>query len=209
MTGPEYSIRPPRPVDEAEFVELRRESHEFLYPWEPRLSDGTIPSPESCFERLLETSRTEMGRRFVICMHEPLDARSLSLPAASAHAAPVRERIVGQVSLNQIIRGPLQQCFLGYWVAQRYNGRGAATAGIRIALAVAFGPLRLHRVEANIQPQNAPSIAVVRKIGFRREGFSPRYVQINGVWADHERWAMLAEEFTPTAREKSLAAQAC
>lgn len=102
---------------------------------------------------------------------------------------------MGQVSLNEIIRGPLQQAFMGYWVGEAFAGRGYMTAGLGLALDEAFGPLGLHRVEANIQPGNASSIALARRVGFRREGYSPKYLAIQGEWADHERWAILAEEW--------------
>jgi ribosomal-protein-alanine N-acetyltransferase len=69
--------------------------------------------------------------------------------------------------------------------------------GIRLTLRHAFGPLKLHRLEANIQPDNAPSLALVKGAGFRLEGYSPRYLKIGGRWRDHERWAILAEDLHP------------
>ena len=75
--------------------------------------------------------------------------------------------------------------------------------GIRLMLRHAFGPLGLHRLEANIQPENAPSLALVAGAGFRLEGLSPRYLKIAGRWRDHERWAILAEEFHPGAGRRT------
>jgi ribosomal-protein-alanine N-acetyltransferase len=69
------------------------------------------------------------------------------------------------------------------------------TEAVRLTVAYAFRELALHRVEANIQPDNHSSVALVRRVGFRKEGFSPRYLQVGGTWRDHERWALLADEF--------------
>ncbi len=102
---------------------------------------------------------------------------------------------MGQASLSEIIRGPLQQAFLGYWIGRPFVRQGYMGEALPLVLRVAFGELKLHRVEANIQPGNAASIALARRVGFRMEGYSPRYLQIRGAWADHERWAMLSEEF--------------
>jgi len=76
-----------------------------------------------------------------------------------------------------------------------FAGQGYMTEGMRLALAQAFGPLKLHRLEANIQPANTDSIALVKRLGFKREGYSPRYLKIGGRWQDHERWAVLREDW--------------
>ena len=102
--------------------------------------------------------------------------------------------MVGVVNLNEIVRGALQSAYLGYWGLAGGTGGGAMTEAVRLVVAEAFGPLGLHRVEANIQPGNEPSRALVRRLGFRLEGFSPRYLRIGGEWRDHERWALLADD---------------
>jgi ribosomal-protein-alanine N-acetyltransferase len=84
---------------------------------------------------------------------------------------------------------------LGYALAEKLGGQGWMTEAVRLVLGVAFGPLRLHRVQANAMPRNAGSLRVLEKNGFRREGFSPRYLCINGVWEDHVCCAITAEEF--------------
>ena len=101
--------------------------------------------------------------------------------------------IVGAINLSEIVRGNLRSAYLGYHVFAAHAGQGYMTEALRLALRHAFGALRLHRVEANIQPGNVPSLALVRRAGFRREGFSPRYLRIGGRWRDHERWALLRE----------------
>ena len=101
--------------------------------------------------------------------------------------------IVGMVNVSEIVRGALRSAYLGYCAFAPHQRQGLMTEALRLALAHVFGPLKLHRVEANIQPGNKPSISLVRKLGFRREGYSPRYLKIGGRWRDHERWALLAD----------------
>jgi [ribosomal protein S5]-alanine N-acetyltransferase len=105
-------------------------------------------------------------------------------------------RILGVANLSQIFRGPFQNAFLGYYAFAGGTGHGWMTEGIGLALDHAFHDLGLHRVEANVQPGNDASVALLRRLGFSREGFSPRYLKIAGRWRDHERWAILAEEWT-------------
>ncbi len=103
--------------------------------------------------------------------------------------------LVGVINVNEIVRGTFQSGYLGYYAFLPHAGRGYMDEGLRLVLRRAFGELHLHRVEANIQPDNRPSLALVRRLGFRREGLSPRYLKIAGRWRDHERWALLAEEW--------------
>jgi ribosomal-protein-alanine N-acetyltransferase len=103
--------------------------------------------------------------------------------------------IAGVINLNDVVRGSFQSASVGYYAFAPHAGRGLMRAGLRLVLKQAFGKLRLHRVEANIQPNNEASIALVKKCGFVKEGFSRRFVKVCGRWKDHERWAMLAEDF--------------
>ncbi len=105
------------------------------------------------------------------------------------------EAIVGMINLGQIVMDPLCSAYLGYWTGVDYLRRGYATDGVRLALRHAFGNVGLHRVEANIRPENDPSLALARRVGFREEGYSPRYLQIAGKWADHVRFAMTVEDW--------------
>jgi [ribosomal protein S5]-alanine N-acetyltransferase len=101
--------------------------------------------------------------------------------------------IVGIINLNEIVMGAFQSAYLGYWGMVRFARRGLMTEALRLAVDFAFGELGLHRLEANIQPENTASIALVRRLGFQKEGLSPRYLRINGEWRDHARWAVLAD----------------
>jgi [ribosomal protein S5]-alanine N-acetyltransferase len=104
------------------------------------------------------------------------------------------DRIIGMANLSQIFRGNLQGAYLGFWASAEFAGQGYMTEGLQLVLRCAFKRLRLHRLEANVQPENQKSKALIKRSGFRYEGFSPRYLKVGGKWRDHERWAILAEE---------------
>lgn len=97
------------------------------------------------------------------------------------------------MNVNNIVFGALRSGYLGYGAFASHAGRGLMTEGLRAVLDAAFGDLALHRVEANIQPTNHASVDLVRRLGFEREGFSRRYLYVDGDWRDHERWALLGE----------------
>ncbi len=104
-------------------------------------------------------------------------------------------RIVGVVNLSEIVRGFFQSAYMGYYAVAGMNGRGLMAEAVGLVITHAFMELGLHRIEANIQPDNEPSRALVKRLGFRQEGYSPRYLKINGEWRDHERWAILSEDW--------------
>ncbi|NPT41429.1 GNAT family N-acetyltransferase [Paraburkholderia sp. 1N] len=101
-------------------------------------------------------------------------------------------RVVGVINLNEIVAGAFQSAYLGYYGMSNFSRTGFMTEALRAAVDYAFSELGLHRLEANIQPENVASISLVRRLGFKQEGFSPSYLRINGEWRDHERWALLA-----------------
>jgi ribosomal-protein-alanine N-acetyltransferase len=111
--------------------------------------------------------------------------------------------IVGCVNLSEIVRGPFQSAYMGYHVFAPYAGQGYMRAALPLVLQVVFTTLELHRVEANIQPHNAPSIALVKGAGFTREGYSPRYLKVAGRWRDHERWALTVESWRAARSRRS------
>jgi ribosomal-protein-alanine N-acetyltransferase len=101
----------------------------------------------------------------------------------------------GVVNLNEIVRGSFQCAYLGYWANAPLAGQGYLREAVGLALDRAFGSLALHRVEANVQPANQRSLALLQSLGFRREGHSPKYLKIAGRWRDHDRFALLREEW--------------
>src|SRR5438046_1818125 len=96
-------------------------------------------------------------------------------------------RLAGVININEIVRGNFRSGYLGYYAFTPHNGHGYLTEGLRAVVSHAFTTLRLHRLEANIQPENLASRRLVERLGFRYEGFSPRYLKIAGRWRDHER----------------------
>jgi len=100
--------------------------------------------------------------------------------------------LAGVINISNIVRGVFRSAYLGYYAFAGHERRGYMRAGLRAAIRHAFGPLKLHRLEANIQPGNAASLALARCCGFAKEGYSPRYLKIGGRWRDHERWAIRA-----------------
>jgi ribosomal-protein-alanine N-acetyltransferase len=105
------------------------------------------------------------------------------------------DAIVGVFNLSEIVRGAFQSAYVGYYAFSPHAGAGYMAEGLELTLGVAFRALKLHRVEANIQPANRRSLALARDAGFVREGFSRRYVRIAGRWRDHVRMALLAEDW--------------
>jgi ribosomal-protein-alanine N-acetyltransferase len=103
--------------------------------------------------------------------------------------------LAGVITISEIVRGPFCSGYLGYYAFSPHHGKGYMTRGLAAVVTDAFKIQGLHRLEANIQPENAASRAVVRKLGFRLEGLSPRYLKIAGRWRDHERWAITTEDW--------------
>lgn len=107
---------------------------------------------------------------------------------------------LGMVNASQIYRGGFRSAYLGYWIGAPFEGKGLMREGVALMLNRVFGVLRLHRIEANIQPKNRRSLALAKALGFRREGFSPRYLKFDGVWRDHVRFAITVEDWRAQRR---------
>jgi [ribosomal protein S5]-alanine N-acetyltransferase len=168
--GMEVVLSEPSASDAAEFIDAARESRSLATPW------LRLPDTPELFAAYLERAARDDQASYLI-RHR------------------VCGGLVGLVNVNNIVRGSLQSGYLGYGAFASHAGRGLMTEGLRAVLGSVFGDLGLHRVEANIQPGNARSIGLVQRLGFEKEGFSRRYLKIAGEWRDHERWALLAEDF--------------
>lgn len=156
-------------LDRAELVQANQENRAYHAPWVQPFADA------AGFDAWLLASLTGPHVRMLV-------------------RAQDGGRIVGVVNLNEIAGGSFCSACLGYYGMAWCAGSGMMTEAVRLAVAFAFAGLGLHRVEANIQPGNVRSIALVRRLGFAKEGVSPRYLRIGGVWRDHERWARLADQ---------------
>ena len=110
-------------------------------------------------------------------------------------------RFRGEMNLSSVQRGPFQSCYVGYWIDEDVAGMGYTPEALVVAARFAFEQLALHRVQVSIVPRNAASLRVVEKLGLRSEGLAERYLEINGVWEDHCRFAITAEEWQARARE--------
>lgn len=176
-TGPRVLLRHAREADRAPYVALRRASREYLERWEPIPPPGFDAFGFDAFDREIDRADTDSERRWLVCR---VDDGAL----------------LGRIAMTAIERGPFQNGRLGYWTAHEHAGRGYMTEAIGLCLRHAFGPMGLHRVCANIMPTNGASRKVLERNGFVREGYSEKYLQIRGVWEDHERWAITAERFT-------------
>lgn len=113
--------------------------------------------------------------------------------------------LVGVVDVNEIVRGFFQSAYLGYYAFVPHAGCGLMRQGIQQVIEYCFKELKLHRLEANIQPQNARSIALAESLGFEKEGYSPRYLKICSKWRDHERWAIVKEQWRRPSTVRVLA----
>ncbi len=165
-------IRPLLFTDGDAFVAAMQASRELHHPW------IQMPQSLTAFAAYMERSGDPAVERFLACRRDD-------------------GAIVGFLNLNEIIRGKLQQAFLGYGGVAGFAGQGYMAEAMQLVLAHAFGPLGLHRIEANIQPGNRASIALAHRAGFVKEGFSPKYLMVDGDWRDHERWAIRADIWPP------------
>jgi len=104
------------------------------------------------------------------------------------------DELIGDVTLMEVLRGPLQSCFIGYMLDRDYNGKGIMTEAVGLAVDYAFGTLKLHRIEAGVMPHNLGSMRVLEKAGFHKEGIARKNVKINGKWEDHQVLAIVNEE---------------
>ena len=160
-------LRAPRTRDQREFVGAARASRALHGRW------VRAPDTPPAFRAYMRHMAAPGSCAFLVCRRDS-------------------GAIVGVVNVTNVVMGLFRSAYLGYYAFAGHHGQGLMREGLQAVVRHAFGPLKLHRLEANIQPGNAPSIALVKACGFRKEGYSPRYLKIAGRWRDHERWAIVA-----------------
>ncbi len=165
-------IRPPKPEDAAAFISAVKRSRDLHRTW---INRKATTAKE--FSAYLERFKDGHHCGFLV-----IEQNSGS--------------IVGVININDIIRGAFQSASLGYYAFHPYAGQGLMFEGLKQVVRHVFTKLKLHRLEANIEPKNRRSIALVKKCGFVREGLSRRLLKVCGQWRDHERWALIAEDFS-------------
>jgi ribosomal-protein-alanine N-acetyltransferase len=179
--GP-VEVRPLRARDGAAWSEVRTRNERWLSPWEGRppsqgRTSWAVRNSPSVFSAMLRTQRREARAGRVLPFGIAVDGR-----------------LRGALTLAGVTRGAYDGAHVGYWVDQEVAGRGVMTTALALALDHCFGPVGLHRVEANVRPENAASLRVVRKLGFAEEGLHRRYLFIDEAWRDHLSFALLAED---------------
>jgi [ribosomal protein S5]-alanine N-acetyltransferase len=177
IVGPGVTLRAPHSSDYAEWSALRESSRDFLIPWEP-----TWPSDDltrSAFRRRLkryaEDQRSDAAYAFLIFRNDD-------------------NAMVGGLTLANIRRGVAQAGSIGYWIGAPFANKGYMTAAVRALIPYSFTALRLHRLEAACIPNNAASIRLLEKTGFRREGYARGYLCINGIWQDHLLYGRIKDD---------------
>jgi ribosomal-protein-alanine N-acetyltransferase len=172
------ALRAPVMSDFPQWADLREQSRGYLTPWEPIWPSDDLT--RSGFRRRLRRYADDASadRAYPFLVFRESD-----------------DTLLGGVTLANVRRGIVQAGTIGYWVGQPYTGQGVMTAALRVLLPTLFGELNLHRIEAACIPTNMPSVRVLEKCGFSREGLARRYLCINGIWQDHLLYGMLHEDF--------------
>jgi ribosomal-protein-alanine N-acetyltransferase len=165
------------PDDAEAMLDLLERNREFFEPFDPRRppEHWTLEGQRQLLVGSIERNAEELEYGFGLFLNDG-------------------DLLIGRANLSNIVRRAFQNAYLGYYLDRAYNGRGYMTAGVSAVVDFALGPGHLHRVQAAVMPENQGSIRVLEKAGFRLEGFAPKYLRINGVWRDHNLYAITAED---------------
>ena len=168
-------LEPPSAARSEEFLHLVAQSKQLHAKW------VAPPSTASAFLQYVERCQEANFKGYLVCNSDD-------------------GGLVGVINFSEIVRGCFESAYAGFYGFAPTARKGLMRAGLSLALDKAFTDLALHRVEANVQPGNSASLALIQSTGFRQEGYSPSYLKIAGAWRDHERWALLAEEWDTSKR---------
>ena len=180
LLGRRVLLRPLSVTDFPAWTEVRTRNADWLLRWEPRRLPG---QPDVTTDRDAFSVRCSARER------------ERQLGTGYGFGVFVEGRLAGEINLSAIQRGPFQSAYVGYWIDEAEAGRGYTPEALVVLVRFAFDDLRLHRVQIAIIPRNTASRRVVEKVKIREEGVAERYLEINGVWEDHVRYAITAEEW--------------
>jgi [ribosomal protein S5]-alanine N-acetyltransferase len=186
LFGRRVLLRPLSVADFSQWQEVRRRNVDWLTKWEPARVAG---QPDVVEDRDAFAVRCSARQR------------ERQLGTGYGFGIFVEGDFVGEINLSSVQRGPFQNSYVGYWIDEKYAGSGYVPEALVIVARYAFDELRLHRIQVAIIPRNAASRRVVEKLDLRNEGVASRYLEINGVWEDHVRYALTAEEWAERADE--------
>lgn len=180
LVGRRVALRPLVAEDFEQWRAVRRRNVDWLTQWEPTKQPNQPDTVEDAHAFSVRCSARQRERQ---------------LGGGTANGVFLGPTLIGEMNLNLIQRGPSQSAYVGYWIDQHHAGCGYAPEALVVAAQHAFEQLKLHRLQVAIIPRNVASRRVVEKLGFRCEGLAERYLEINGVWEDHLRYAITAEEW--------------
>ncbi|MGD1011570.1 MAG: GNAT family protein [Acidimicrobiales bacterium] len=179
IVGRRVRLRPLREEHYKQWNEVRSRCRDWLLPWEPRPASASyVPEDEAAF-----STRCAMRER------------ERQLGTGYSFGIFVNERFAGEVNISSVVRGAFQSAYVGYWIDQAEAGKGYVPEACVLLFRFAFEEIGLHRLQVSIIPRNAPSRRVAQKLWLRGEGVALRYLEINGRWEDHVRYALTAEEW--------------
>jgi [ribosomal protein S5]-alanine N-acetyltransferase len=180
LFGRRVVLRPLVSTDFGEWREVRRRNVDWLTKWEPRRLPG---QPDVVEDHDAFASRCNARQR------------ERQLGTGYGFGIFVDGHFRGEINLSSVQRGPFQSAYVGYWIDEAVAGGGYTPESLAVLIRFVFEELRLHRVQVAIIPRNQASRRVVEKLDLREEGVAQRYLEINGVWEDHVRYAITAEEW--------------
>ena len=181
LRGRRITLRPLRASDYDAWRAVRRRSADWLLKWEPRLPPG---QPDPTRSSPAFSARCSARQR------------EWQLGSGYGFGIFVGRDFAGEINLSGLQRGPFQNAYVGYWIGEDFAGQGYVPEALVVLARFAFEDLRLHRIQVAIIPRNRNSRRVVEKLGLREEGLAERYLEINGVWEDHVRYALTVEEWS-------------
>jgi [ribosomal protein S5]-alanine N-acetyltransferase len=180
LLGRRVLLRPLSVGDFPAWTEVRTRNADWLLRWEPRRLPG---QPDVTTDRDAFAVRCSARER------------ERQLGTGYGFGVFVEGVLAGEINLSALQRGPFQSAYVGYWIDERHAGQGYTPEALVVLARFAFDDLRLHRIQVAIIPRNTASRRVVEKLKVREEGVAERYLEINGVWEDHVRYAITAEEW--------------